>query len=76
MIGGPAVTDLTLDAYQALPLGEIEERLREERRTILGLDKGSTARTIADSKEGFLFDRMKGPLRAPRRCRTVEAGNG
>ncbi len=68
------MTDLTLDAYQALPLGEIEERLLEERRKILGLEKGSAARTVAGSK-GFFFVRMKGPFRAPRRCRTGEAGN-
>lgn len=59
MIGGPAVTDLTLYEYKALPLAEIEKKLREESRKIFGLGKGSAVRTVASSK-GFFFVRMKG----------------
>jgi len=71
------MTDLTLDAYNDLPLREIEEKLREERVKILGLEKGYTVRetatgsshfkdtlrvSITAGDKGFLFTKLMRPM--------------
>lgn len=50
------MTDLTLDAYKALPLREVEKRLQEERIKILGLERGFAVRSVAFGKGLFCRD--------------------